>query len=56
MLGIEDPFVWMAYLLCLLASLLCVIYGLANWNRGDDAVEAEDFQWALKEEKAEEAM
>ncbi|MFP4107148.1 MAG: symporter small accessory protein [Phycisphaerae bacterium] len=51
MLGIEDNTVLAAYLLCLLSSLLCVIYGLINWNRGDDSIGEEDIRWAAEEEQ-----
>lgn len=34
MLGIPGFGVWSAYLLCILSTALCVIYGLYNWNRG----------------------
>lgn len=53
MLGIEDFSVLLAYLLCVLASLLCVVYGLMNWNRGDESVDVADVRWAAHEEKAE---
>lgn len=57
MLGIEDPYVAAAYLLCIAASVLCVIYGLVNWNKGDDSeVGPEDVQWAEEEKKVEESL
>lgn len=34
MLGLSDPWIWSIYLLCILSSALCVVYGLLNWNRG----------------------
>jgi hypothetical protein len=37
MFGIPDAGVWSAYLLCILSALACVVYGLINWNRGDDS-------------------
>lgn len=52
MLGIDDPAIWLAYLLCILSSIACVIYGALNWNKGDDTVLTEDVRWA-KEEKEE---
>ena len=52
MLGIEDGWVVLAYVLCVLSTLLCVIYGVVNWNKGDEPVTNEDVQWA-KEEKEE---
>jgi heme exporter protein D len=56
MLGIEDPYVWVAYLLCILSTILCVVYGLMHWNRGDETVEAADVQWAAQEDKVEEEL
>jgi len=56
MLGIEDKYIWLAYLLCILSSLLCVLYGLINWNRGGTQVEPEDAKWAAEEKKVEEEL
>jgi len=57
LLGIEDKGVVAAYVLCVLSSLLCVIYGLFTWNRGDEPVKPEDLEWAKEEkEEIEEAM
>jgi hypothetical protein len=51
-LGIEDPWVVLVYILCILSTLLCVVYGLINWNKGEEPVKKEDVDWA-KEEKEE---
>ena len=56
MLGIEDGYVSLAYLLCILSALLCVVYGIINWNRGDDEVQAEDQTWAQHEKQVEEEL
>lgn len=57
MLGIEDPWIWGVYLLSILSTLLCVIYGIINWNRGGE-LEAkeiiEEAAWESKEEEMEE--
>lgn len=53
MLGIEDKGVVAAYLLCIASAILCVIYGIINWNRGDDSVEPDDVKWAIEEKKVE---
>ena len=50
--GLQDNWVFLAYLLSILSSLLCVIYGIVNWNKGDEPVQPEDVKWA-KEEKEE---
>jgi hypothetical protein len=56
-LGIEDPWVLLAYLLSIASSLLCVFYGIANWNKGDEPVKPEDVQWANEEKtKVEDAI
>ena len=52
LLGIQDPSVFWAYLLCILSTLLCVVYGLISWNKGEEPVKPEDVAWA-KEEKEE---
>ncbi len=51
-LGIEDPGVWLAYVLSIACAALCVGYGIANWNKGEESVKKEDVDWA-KEEKSE---
>ena len=51
-LGIEDPGVWMAYVLTVASAALCVGYGIARWNQGGEPVKKEDVDWA-KEEKTE---
>ncbi len=53
MLGINDNYVLAAYLLCLASTALCVVYGLINWNRGDDSIKQEDAQWAAQDKKIE---
>jgi hypothetical protein len=53
MLGIDDQFVWLAYLLCVASTILCVIYAYINWNRGDDQVDEADLKWEAEEEKVE---
>jgi len=52
LLGIQDVWVWLAYILSILSTVLCVVYGLINWNKGEEPVKPEDVDWA-KEEKNE---
>ena len=35
-LGIPDPWIWMAYIMCFASTALCVIYGVLNWNASDE--------------------
>lgn len=53
MLGIEDKGVVAAYVLCIVSACLCVVYGLLNWNRGDESVEPDDVKWVAEEKKVE---
>ena len=57
MLGIDDPVILAVYILCILSTLLCVVYGLINWNKGAEAEAeeaAEELAWEAKEEEMEE--
>lgn len=36
MLGIQDAGALMAYVLSFISTVLCIGYGLINWNRGTD--------------------
>ena len=56
MLGIDDKYVAAAYLLCILSTILCVVYGILNWNRGQDEAKPEDLRWAREEKKVEEEL
>ena len=57
MLGIEDTWVILAYILCILSTVLCVVYGIVNWNKGDEPLRQEDVTWAKEEKKdVEEAL
>ena len=51
MLGISGWSCWLAYIFCILSTILCVIYGIALWNRGaEEGDEAEIIRW-VKEER-----
>jgi len=54
MFGIDDVYVWTAYLLCIATTLLCVVYGLVNWKRGEDSARDEDARLAGDEKAVEE--
>jgi hypothetical protein len=59
MLGIPDFWIVFAYLLCILSTVACVIYGLLNWNRGGDDESgqiAEERIWEKKETEIEDNM
>jgi hypothetical protein len=56
MLGIQDGYVALAYILCIGSTLLCVVYGIAMWNKGDEPVQEADIKWAKEEKKVEEEL
>jgi TRAP-type C4-dicarboxylate transport system permease small subunit len=54
--GLVDFWVFLAYALCILCSLLCIVYGLINWNRNGGEITPEDISWAKDEDKMEENL
>jgi len=54
-LGIDDPWIWGVYLLCILSALLCLIYGIINWNR-EGELEAVEIRETAAWEDSEEEM
>lgn len=59
MLGIKDPWILTAYLLCFLSALACVIYGIYYWNKGaeNEAEEiSEEVNWEKNESQIEETL
>ena len=57
MFGITDPWIVLAYLLCILSTLFCVVYGILRWNTGDEALpKPEDAQWARQEDELKQRM
>lgn len=56
MLGLETPAIWSAYLCCILSTLICIIYGAINWNKGDDQVFPEDKKWLDDEKQVEDTL
>ncbi|WP_348531330.1 symporter small accessory protein [Methanothrix sp.] len=52
MLGIDDPWIWGVYILCILSTVLCVSYGIANWNKGEELEKQEimeEASWEAQE-------
>ena len=58
MLGIEDPWVILAYLLCIVSALFCLIWGIIKWNKDDPTPEPEEEirHWAEEEDRVEEEL
>ena len=52
MLGFAEFWAFMAYLCSILATLLCVVYGIVNWNKpkADETKEVEEeIKWEVKD-------
>jgi len=48
MFGIKSLSILLAYILCILSSIACVVYGVLNWNKGADNEDAqieEGLEW-----------
>ncbi|MCX7710408.1 MAG: hypothetical protein N2484_11240 [Clostridia bacterium] len=55
-LGIPDFWISAAYVLCILSTVACVVYGLYNWNReGDDEMKQimEEEAWEKVQQEVE---
>ncbi|MFD2111605.1 symporter small accessory protein [Thiorhodococcus fuscus] len=53
MIGIDDPFVLIAYFGIIASAIASLIYGLVRRNAARDDVTPEDRQWALDEKKVD---
>ncbi|MCW0482882.1 symporter small accessory protein [Gaoshiqia sediminis] len=59
MLGIDDPGIYLGYLLSVLSLVACVWYGAANWNKGAEITAEElkrDIDWETKEDQINEEL
>lgn len=56
MLGIDGFGVWTAYLLCILSTLLCVVYGIVNWNKPKEGESTREIDEEMKWEKKDEEI
>jgi hypothetical protein len=59
MFGITDPWILMAYWLCILSTLACVVYGYLNWNKGAENEIAqidEEVKWQEGENNINETL
>lgn len=60
MFGLGDRAVSSGFLLTILSSLLCIIYGLIIWNRPEEKIREkeirEEKEWAEEEKKIEETL
>lgn len=59
MFGLEDTWVMLAYVLCIASAGLCVVYGLVNWNKGQESEPVqldEEAKWEKTEQKIDASL
>lgn len=59
MLGIQDFSIFLVLLLCILGAIFCVVYGVLNWNKGQEKEEdeiMEELKWQEEENKINETL
>jgi hypothetical protein len=58
MLGLGDFWVSSVFILLILSTLLCIVYGAINWNKGEKEEEAvvEDVKWKKEEKEIEDKL
>ena len=57
MLGLGDFSIFAVYVLCILAALACVVYGIFNWNKGAEINEpAVEKEWQETEKGISEEL
>ena len=59
MLGLTDIGIILAYTLCIAVAVLCVVYGIVNWNKGGDSDEKEirkEIKWKQDEQEINEKL
>ena len=59
MFNLPDFSIVLAYLLCILSAVLCVVYGVINWNKGagsePDQI-SEELEWEKKEVEIDDTL
>jgi len=58
MLGIPSLSISLAYLLCIVSAIVCVVYGIAKWNSGapEEPQTPQDQKWVEEEKAVEETL
>lgn len=58
MLGLGDFSIFLAYILCVASAVLCVVYGIVNWNKGNEpeADIEKDTKWETEDTKIKDEL
>lgn len=52
MLGFPDVFIFLGYVLSILAVIFCIVYGITNWHKGAEEKDG-DYKEEIRWEKEE---
>ena len=57
-LGLGDFSIFLAYVLCIASAVLCVIYGVINWNKGSEKEQEleKDKKWESEDTEIKEDL
>lgn len=58
MLGLEGIAVPLGFILTIASTIMCIVYGILNWNKGyvsDEEIYLEQ-KWKIEEQKVEETL
>ena len=57
-LGLGDFSIFLVYVLCIASAVLCVIYGVVNWNKGKEPDQdlEKDKEWESKDTEIKEDL
>jgi len=57
MFGLNDFWIGLAFGLCLISTIGCIVYGFINWNKGGENEDtSNDDKWEETEEEIEEKL
>ncbi len=56
MLGFGDIWVFLAYFSSILVAILCMVYGILNWNKGEESEPRNASQWRKDEMEMEKSI
>ena len=58
MLGFGDFSIFLVYVLCILSAVLCLVYGIVNWNKGKEPEEdiEKDIKWEAEDTEIKEEL
>ena len=57
-LGMGDFSIFLVYVLCIASAVACVVYGIINWNKGEEPKEElqKDKEWETKDTEIKEDL